>query len=157
MYMANAKNKHSRKIHKSRNRFLSSRAKSPTQKIILIVIISAIITVFISLICSLFLNPEHNTKSKISQLATEYYEDYFYPNVFSGNKDMSEVLNRYTDTGLAKVSLRQLILSNSNLSEQDASQLQKYCDENTTFVQFFPTEPYDKTSYHTEFTYSCSF
>ena len=155
--MANAKNKHSHKIHKSRSRFLSSRAKSPTQKIILIVIVSAIITVFIALTCSLILNPENNTKTKISQLATEYYEDYFYPNVFSGNKDMSEILNRYTDTGLAKVSLRQLILSNSNLSPADVNFIRQHCDENTTFVQFFPTDPYNKTSYHTECTYSCSF
>ena len=155
--MANAKNKHSRKIHKSRSRFLSSRAKSPTQKIILIVIVSTIITVFIALICSLFLNPEHSTKSKISQLATEYYEDYFYPNVFSGSKDMSEVLSRYTGTGLARVSLRQLILSNSSLLPADANFIRQHCDENSTFVQFFPTEPYNKSDYRTEFTYSCSF
>lgn len=155
--MANAKNKYSRKIHQSRSRFLSSRAKTPAQKIILIVIILAVISVFAALICSLILNPENTTKSKISRLATEYYEDYFYPNLSPDGKDMSEVLGRYANTGLARVSLRQIILSNSNLSKQDASQLQKYCDENSTFVQFFPTEPYDKSDYHTEFTYSCSF
>ena len=155
--MANAKNKHSRKIHQSRSRLLSSRAKTPAQKIILVIIILAIATVFIALICSLIFNPEHTAKTTISQLATEYYEDYFYPNIFSNDKDMSEALGRYTNTGLAKVSLRQLILSNSSLSPADANFIRQYCDENSTFVQFFPTEPYGKSNYHTEFTYSCSF
>lgn len=155
--MANAKNKHSRKIHQSRSRFLSSHTKTPTQKIILVVIVLAIIAVFIALFCSLAFNAERTTKAKISHLATDYYENYFYPNLSPNGKDMSEVLGRYANTGLARVTLRQLILSNPNLSKQDASQLQKYCDENSTFVQFFPTEPYGKSDYRAEFTYSCSF
>ena len=155
--MAYAKNKHSSKIHQSKNRFLSSNAKSPAQKTILAVIILAVITVFVALICSLVFNPEHTTKSTISQLAAEYYEDYFYPNIFSGNKDMSEVLNRYTNTGLAKISLRQLLLYNDQQNIGYQNLLTKYCDENNTFVQFFPTEPYGKTNYRAEYTYSCNF
>lgn len=155
--MAHAKNKHSRKIHQSKNRFLSSRAKTPIQKTIFTVIILAVITVFATLICSLVFNPERTTKSTISHLATEYYEDYFYPNVFSGSQDMSEILGRYTDTGLARITLRQLLLYDNQKNTKYQNTLTKYCDENATFVQFFPTEPYGKTNYRTEFTYSCSF
>lgn len=151
--MAYAKN-HSRKLHASKARFLASRTPNPARKIILTVIISTIAIVAIVLFCVPFFNREHLTKSQISTLAANYYENYFYPNVFSGSKDMSEVLGRYADSGLAKVSLRQLILSSNDSS---AANLRQYCDENSTFVQFYPEDPFNKTSYRTEFTYSCNF
>ena len=155
--MASAKNKYSTKLHQTKTHFSDSHAKAPVQKTIFIIIVLAILTVFVALLYSLIFNTEHVTKSKISYLATNYYENYFYPNLSPHNKDMSDVLNRYTDTGLARISLRQLILSNQDLSQQDIDYFRKNCDENTTFVQFFPTEPFGSTDYRTEFTYSCSF
>ncbi len=155
--MASVRNKYSTKLHQARTHFATSRTKTPAQKIILIIIVLATLAVFIALLYSFIFNAERITKSKISHLATDYYENYFYPNLSPNDKNMSDVLKRYTDIGLAKVSLRQLILSNQNLSQQDIDYLQKYCDENNTFAQFFPTEPFNSTDYHTEFTYSCSF
>ena len=155
--MASVRNKYSTKLHQAKTHFSTSRTKTTSQKIILTIIVLATLVVFTALLCSFLFNTERIVKSKISHLATDYYENYFYPNLSPDGKNMSDILKRYTDIGLAKVSLRQLILSNQNIPQQDIDYLQKYCDENTTFVQFFPTEPFSSTDYHTEFTYSCSF
>jgi len=146
--MAYAKNTNRKKFHP---------AKTPAQKVILTVIILAIIAVFASLVCIPILSPENQTKSKISHFATNYYENYFYPKIFSGNKNMAEVLGRYTNTGFSRISLRQIFLSNPEISDTDIDFLVRYCDENSTTIQFFPEAPYDKTSYRVEYTYSCSF
>jgi hypothetical protein len=153
MYMAYAKNKHSSNIHVSKARLTSS-GQAPMQKIILVVIILAVLTVLAALIYSLLFNPERVVKSTISQLSNSYYEDYFYPNI-SG--DASQALPRYTDTGLSKVTLRQLLLYDDQQTAKYQDLLSKYCDTNATYVQFYPTEPFGKSDYHTEFTYSCSF
>ena len=151
--MAYAKNKYSSHIH-SKTRFLSH-SKTPAQKVTFIVIIIAIIVVAIALVCSLILNPEHTTKSTISKLATEYYEEYFYPNI--STDDISKTMSKYANSGFSKIPLSQLLLYNNQQNASYQPSLTKYCDENTTYIQFFPTEPFGKTDYRIEYTYSCNF
>ena len=131
--------------------------KTLAQKTIITIIILAIITVATSVICSLIFNTEYQIKNKISHLASEYYENHFYSNISKSDGNPAEALERYTDTGLAKVSLRQLVLSNPNVSNDEKDFLYQHCNENSTSVQFFPESPYDKKSYRTEYTYSCKF
>lgn len=152
--MANAKNKHSSRIH-SRTRFISN-YETPARKAILVIIVIAIFAVIVSLICSFTFNTERTIKSEISNLATGYYEDYLYKSISSSGKDINEVMQKYVDTGFSTIPLRQLILHSPQKSSLENTML-NYCDENATLIQFFPTEPFGKTDYRVEYTYSCSF
>ncbi len=131
--------------------------KTPFQITIISVIILTIITIITATICVFVFDKKYQVEMKISQLSHEYYENYFYPQLSSRDDDISQSLEHFRDKGFAKVSLRQLILSNPNLSEPEIDTLRKYCNENSTFVQFFPESPYDKASYRTEYIYSCNF
>ena len=131
--------------------------KNPAKKIIITVITLVALAVVITLIHVWNFDTKYQVEAKIADLTTVYYEDYFYPNIFSGNVNMSDVLGEFKDSGLTPVSLRQLILSNPSVSSSEAKFIRDYCDENSTSVQFFPEPPYEKDSYHAEFTYSCKY
>lgn len=131
--------------------------KTLAQKTILAIIVLAIVTVFASILCAIFLNAEFQTKTKISRLSSTYYENYFYPKISSNNKNISEVLEHYKESGFSEVNLRQMILSIQDFPANEINFIYKYCDENTTFIHFFPEPPYDKTSYRVEYSYSCNF
>ena len=152
--MAYAKNKSSSEIHASRTRFLSS-SKTPAQKAIITVIILAMLTVIASLISSFLQSPEHRVKSTIAKLAADYYENYFYPDI--STNDISSTLSKYTETGFSRTSLRQLLLYDNQKNAEYRDLITKYCDENSTYVQFFPTEPFGNTNYRIEYTYTCNF
>ena len=154
MYMAYAKNKYSSKIHVVRTRASAATCQTPARKITLVVIIMAAVVVVVAIIWAVFFNPERIAKAQISSLANQYYEDFFYPNLAIEPDKMATVLAGYTGTGFAKVSLRQLILASS---EDVTDELSQYCDDDSTYVQFFPIEPFGKTDYHVNYTYSCSF
>lgn len=151
--MVYAKNKYSSKIHLSRTRTSNNDTSFFVRKITFGIIIIAILYVSIYTICAFFLSPERLTKSQISTLATHYYEDYFYDTLTIDNP---QVMEEYSTLGFSKISLRQLVLADQSHSV-DTTYLEKYCDDSSTFVQFFPTSPYGKSDYRTEFTYSCSF
>lgn len=155
--MAFAKNKYSSKIHTSKTQFLSSHQKSPTQKITLTIIIIATLAVASAVICSLIFDSEHLTKAKISNLARDYYENHFYQNITTNKNELSDVMSKYTETGFNSISLHQIILSTDNDHSTDANFIRKYCDEKSTIIRFFPEPPFDKTSYHVEYSYSCDF
>ena len=131
--------------------------KNPAQKIILVVIILAVLSVIVSTFYAFTVDNEQITKNKISDLASEYYEHYFYPSMSIDEDRLDEVMSRYTEIGINSTSLRQIILSTNNNRSATADFIRKYCDENSTIVKFFPEPPYTNTSYHTEYSYSCSF
>lgn len=120
---------------------------------ILFVIISMVAIVIITTISLVVLNPERRVKSKMDSLVSTYYEDFFYPKL---TKDPKTVLQKYKDTGLSIVTLRQLLFDPIGNTE-DSKYILSRCDENKTFVRYFPDPPYTKSSYHTEITYSCNF
>lgn len=99
--------------------------------------------------------------TQLATLATTYYENYFYPTLESsihanGAASLSQTLSQYTYTGFAKVPLRQILLHTTHGSD-NITALTEYCDENTTFVHFFPEPPFTTTSYHFTYDYSCNF
>ena len=128
-------------------------------RITILVIALAITTVFIGFIYMLDHPPERQVKDKIDELARTYYEENFYPNLansdsFDGN--FEKALSRYADKGLSRVYLRQFLLL-EDVDEKTADFLKQYCNENSTYIRFFPEPPYSRDSYHTEITYSCNF
>ena len=144
------------KKHKSRQRF------SLAQKIILSVIALASLIVIIASISILFLKPQNHTEALINKMATDYYENYFYPN-FSSSKGFQQItklddaMAKYHDHGFSPVKLRQLLLYDNRKNDQYRKEVTKYCDENKTFIKFYIDPPYEKNSYHYEITYSCNY
>ncbi len=153
--MAKSKNKKTQ-ANSRRRRY------SPAQKTILLIIFIAFFIVFIALLCAFFLKPEKIVKSKIDTIASDYYENYFYEKLitsekYTESKDLDDILGRYKDNGLATLNLRQLLLYDNQKNAEFAPYLKKYCDEENTYIKFYPEPPYSRTSYHIDYTYSCNF
>ncbi|MBR5046126.1 hypothetical protein IKX73_00625 [Candidatus Saccharibacteria bacterium] len=144
----------STKSSKSRQLFLISKRS------ILAVIILAMLTVILTLLFSNFYDPEKLTTKRIEEITADYYETYFYPrieNYGTTDKSMSDIMSRYKETGFSKITLRQLLLFDSARHADLSKLLTKYCDPEATYVKIYPDEPYGKTDYHVDYTYSCAF
>ena len=131
--------------------------------ITLITIVFATISVVsISIYYLLAPTPEETTLSQLNQLASNYYEQYFYDKfanseAFKSLANVDSAMDKYIKTGVPRVTLRQLVIYNQSATKPLSNQVLKYCDEESTFVIFYPESPFERTSYHTEFTYSCAF
>ena len=149
---ANAKN--SARIHTVRNS-ISFHPTPLAKKIILIVIIIASISVTTAIFLSYYLTDEHLAKSRISELADDYYKNFFYQNLATDipKEQLPTTLEKYSTTGFSIVTLRQLLIYNDKYSDF----LLTYCNEDSTYAKFYPVTPYNQDSYRTEFTYSCDF
>ncbi len=128
-------------------------------RIVIVVITLAVTSVFAGLFYMIDHPPERQVKDKIDNLADTYYEEIFYSNLinsdsFDGN--LEKALSKYVGKGLSRVYLRQLLLL-EDVDENTTDYLRKYCNENSTYVQFYPEPPYSQTDYRTEITYSCNF
>jgi len=146
-------------LHTPKPRHVITEPKNHSSKIILAVIILAFLAVAAAAFSTVFFTPERITKSQLSHLAADYYENYHYPQLSSSPNfsPTDESMDRYVKNGFARVTLRQLLLYNPVATADIADNLLEYCDENSTFVIFYPDPPYDRTSYHTDFHYSCDF
>lgn len=148
------------RISKQYRRFRQS--NSIYKKIILFVIFAAMFIVIIASINIIFINNEKLVKDRIDSIARDYYENYFYNNFSNSDKfkklnNLDEAMEKYHNQGFASVSLNDLLLYDNHKNEQYADFLTKYCDRNKTRAKFYIDPPYEKTSYHVEYTYSCNF
>lgn len=153
--------KYKTKAYQSKpNKSLNQKAPL-SKKIIIVAIIVLFIVVAASVIISFFLTPEKRIKSELTNLATDYYENYYYDNLvdlsaYKTEDELRAAMEKYERRGFSQISLRHLLLEYRN-SSIDTSLLKNHCDENRTFINIFPEYPYTKTSYHIEYTYSCDF
>lgn len=152
----------SSRIHSSRARVSTHSDTNFAKIIILVVIIIAAIIVIFAVIHSLIFTPEAITKSNLSKLASDYYENYYYESIvnskeFQSLDNVDSAMNKYTKKGFPKIKLQQLILQNQSSNQELTNQILKYCDEDSTIITFYPELPFDRTSYHVEFDYSCLF
>ena len=130
------------------------------QKIILGVIGATFITIIIATISILSSKPENVVTSKIEALASDYYENYLYQGILDSNRfsgNIEETLQKYVDVGFSPITLRELLLHDTKKSNDFASFIKNYCDENRTTIKFYPEAPFTKTSYHIDYSYSCEF
>ena len=162
--------KNSSDFHASRTRIKSSRLSahkkldrqifSTTKKAILTVIVFSVLIVILVVLLMTFEKPERLVKQKLTDITADYYENYYYPN-FVGNADdeksLEEIMSRYTASGFATISLRQLLLFDNERYAETAKFIQKYCDENKTFARIYPEAPYGKTNYHVDYLYACNY
>ena len=154
--MAQHNNKKRKKINRRKRQFLTPK------NIIIVIIILAMATVIISLILAINTKPENLIQSKVSALATDYYENHLYQeyastSASSSPEDLAKVMSKYEKYGLSPIALRQILLYDYQKNTDTITLVQKYCDENRTSIKFFPEPPYSQKSYHIEYTYACDF
>lgn len=130
--------------------------------LILSIIILATIAVIASIICSIVLAPERLVKSKITNIATDYFENYYYEKLSSSPKfqqltDKDSVLEKYHTSGLSPIPLREFFFYDNGKYQNEQNYLEKYCDKDFTTIKFYLDPPYSRTSYHYDITYSCNF
>ena len=161
--MVKSKNrkKYSSSIHNS-NRYLLSVSNPKVKKTILLVILIASLVVAFGVIYAIFFNTEKVVKSKISALATDYYENYFYENLINSDKfkqlkDLDTEMEKYHTSGLAPVTLSNLLLYDNQKNATYRNYLTAYCDENATQIKFYMDPPYGRQNYHYDINYSCNF
>lgn len=141
----------------------SVRKQNLAPRIIIGVIVLAVIVVAVSLLSSVFMNTENSVKGKLATMAADYYENYLYKNLAeseiykSSDEDLKDMLKEYAEVGLSSITLRQLLLYDDKKYADDTGFLTKYCNENRTYVKFYPEEPFERSSYRAEFTYACNF
>ncbi len=155
-------------FHTSRTRVESSRIahnkkvdrikRDTAQTAILGVILASMLVVIIGVIVLVFAKPERQVVKKIEALASEYYEKSIYGSMRKSNPStFKKSLERYADTGFSPVALRRLLLFKSTSATKESKYLTKYCDDNNTYVVYYPTEPYGEKNYRVEYHYTCTF
>ena len=119
---------------------------------ILTVIVFAMLIVVGFSIFNLIATPEFLVKHKIEDITKDYYENYFYDSVPD-----HAALDLYKDTGLARITLRQLLLYSDKKHATSLEFFEKYCDLEKTYIKIFPENPYERINYRVDYTYSCNF
>ena len=128
------------------------------RRAIIVIIITSIVIVVAAVLLTSFANPESIVKREVESIATDYYENHFYPEITEkSDKSPADIIERYTTSGFARVTLRQLLIFDNERHAEAAAILTTYCDTNDTFVQFFPESPFGKSNYRIEYHYSCTF
>lgn len=117
-------------------------------KVILGVILIATIMVIGSILAAYFSDHERLAKNEFEALVSNYYEDYFYEKITD-----TKALDKYKETGLSVLTLRQLVLHEPSLGGTE--NIEKYCDLNLSYAKIFPQEPYGKKNYRVEYKYVC--
>lgn len=132
---------------------------NPFKKIIIAIICITMLLIAIAVGFSIFYHPEDSVKSHIDDLARHYYEDFIYQSVAKANdaSGITTALSEYSEHGLSRTTLRQLLLHDPSTDPNTINLIRKYCDENKTTVKFYPEPPYHQSSFHFDFTYSCNF
>ena len=148
------------KVQKTRPSGLFKFSATSARNITLVIIIIAALAVCTTFIASILLKPERLVPPKIEALATNYYENIFYEKMVTSDQfsgDATATLEKHHERGLAIITLRQLLLQDPPITDDEANYLRQYCDENKTTVHFYPDPPYTRTAYHAEFNYACNF
>ena len=164
MVMLNKKNylsiNYSRRSRRRKSRHIKNQDSFSRTIILCIILIVTIIIIAATIFAAVFTN-ENRTKLTISDIAADYYENYFYENLLKSEEfqknNPGATLEEYQEKGLSPLTLRDLLLYDDQKHYNQHDFLTKFCDENKTLVKFYPESPYERNSYRTEFVYSCNF
>ncbi len=106
-------------------------------------------------------NPEKVLTAKLSELGTDFYENFYYDQLGSSQEEKEEVLKKFTDKGI-KVDLDNLMRVNSENSEELKElfinkKTGSACDTKNTKVIIYPKENFGKNDYKIETVLECGF
>ena len=106
-------------------------------------------------------NPEKVLTAKLSELGTDFYENFYYDQLGKSQEEREETLKKFSDKGI-KIDLDNLIRLNSDNSEDLKSifvnkKTGSSCDAKNTKVIIYPKEGYGKKDYKIETVLECGF
>jgi hypothetical protein len=106
-------------------------------------------------------NPEKVLTAKLSELGTDFYENFYYDQLGKSQEEREETLKKFSDKGI-KIDLDNLIRLNSDNSEDLKSifvnkKTGSSCDAKSTKVIIYPKESYGKKDYKIETVLECGF
>lgn len=142
---------------------MNEKNKSNKIKIIICSIAAVIIIIILILLLTLgVLNrkntPEKQVEKTLKNMAKNFYEDLYYPNLENGNdKKRTDFLSKFDKIGI-KVNFENLSKFNTKQNEKYIKIIEKYnCDKYGTKVIIKPTEKYKKTDYIIIVETNCNF
>ena len=131
-------------------------SRNLAKAVILTIIVLSALVIVAALVASYFLKPELRVKNIISELTSDYYENYFHDKYINNVNDTA-LIQKKTKNGMPPISLRQLLLYDNQKNNEHLDYLSSYCDLDSTYVTIYPKPPYDNKTYHTDYSYSCNF
>ena len=131
------------------------------RRFVVIGVLVSTVMVGVSLFVTVYFNPEAVAKRKFEELATTYYEDYYYDKFMAeiDSEVKEEKLKLFEQTGFQPVLLRQLLLYQNGKYANYKQYFEKKgfsCDRNKTSAKFYPVAPYGKKDYTVKYEYNCS-
>ncbi len=158
----------SKKVHVARAKFfrrshLSERDRRIfliSRRVVFGIVVVAMLAVILAVLAAIFNNPEALVTGKIEKITADYYENYFYTRIEdygTTDKSLAEIMERYVEAGFSRITLRQLLLFDSERYASSAAYITEYCDPETTYVKIYPEAPFTKSDYRVEYHYACTF
>ena len=127
------------------------------------IIIAVIVLVIINIIVGAILiynNPKNKLTRSIKYMGKDFYTNYFYNTLKEGrsNKELSEILERYKDTGI-KINLKNLAQFDSSKYKEEIDNMveNNKCIDTKTRAVIYPKAPYGKDNYKIKIELNCNF
>ena len=134
------------------------------RKTIIITTICLIVIILAIILGILFLNKDNQEQKlidRLTEMGTEFYEDFYYKQIGQTDKERQEFLEKYKDIGI-KVNLDSLSRykkedSEKILEEFVNSKTEEACDKTNSMVVIYPKEPYGNEDYRIDAILVCGF
>lgn len=131
------------------------------RKFVTIGVLVSAVMVGVSLFVTVYFDPERVAQRKFEEMATTYYEDYYYDKFMETIDEglFEEKMKLFEETGFQPVLLRQLLLYQNGKFADYKKYFEKEgykCDKNKTSAKFYPVAPYGKKDYTVKYDYNCS-
>ena len=106
-------------------------------------------------------NESKRLSSSLKELGISFYEDFYYKQVGTTDKEKKEFLEKYKDLGI-KISLDSLSRHNKEKTEAIIAEFvnkktDEECDRNNSMVVIYPRDPYGKKDYSIDAILVCGF
>ena len=140
-------------------RTLNSKASPAIKYTVLTIIVLSMMAVILVALSAMLSNPERVVKQKITDIASDYYENYLYKKALAPTDTQStaELAERYANSGFPIITLRQLLLFDNGRYAESANIITSFCDENDTIITIYPESPFSSKNYHIDYHYACTF
>lgn len=139
----------------------------PVSKKVKIVVVSGIIVcvvaVLVNLLATQFLSPDKVAQAKLEQLASDYYENYYYDKFIASipkGKPLEKAMSEFEKDGFSPVYLRHLLLFDNERNKNEAKYFETSnyaCDKNETSIRIIPMNPYSRKDYTISYSLSCNY
>lgn len=131
---------------------------SNKKNLIVIGIIALLVIIAIVIMVSFTgTSKEEKMTNRLKQLGIEYYEDFYYPQLGSTDKERADFVKGFAEYGI-KVNLDNLSrykAENNDILKEFVNSKNETCDIENTKAIIYPEKPYAKNSYRIEVELVC--